>query len=87
MICEGIHKASVEAFIAQITKLKTKPSFEELAYRMHVSFGWEMSTLRNVFLAINRETDRQIYKYHSDNEKIAQAIIQHQNYLRSQLSK
>ena len=83
---EELHKQSVDAFITTLCS-QPLPTFEALAWRMWYNIGWELSSIKYVFLAINRAADKQVYKYHSDNEKIKAAIVTHQKYLRSQLSK
>jgi hypothetical protein len=84
---EELHRQSVEAFIASLCSKTMLPSFDELAYRMEFNIGWELSSMRHVFLTINRIRNKQVYKHHSDTAKIKAASLRHRDYLRSQLTK
>jgi hypothetical protein len=84
---QDLHEQSKNAFIYELLFFKKDAQFEAICYRMAVKVGWPIETIRRVFLTINRERGTLVYRYCSDNEKIKAAIVTHQKYLRSQLSK
>jgi hypothetical protein len=83
---EDIHNQSLEAFVTALCS-KSLPSFDEITYRMWYNIGWDIGTIKQALLVINKVTDRQVYKHHSDTTKIKAASLRHRDYLRSQLTK